>query len=102
MRICFHLRVKPDRLDEYKRLHQSVWPEMLAALKAAGIRNYSIYYWQDGHEFGVLECDDWTTTCAALATNPIVERWQLFMSDYLATPVGPAGPTILQEIFRLD
>ena len=42
MRICFHLRVKPERLAEYRQIHVAVWPEVLDELKAAGIRNYSI------------------------------------------------------------
>lgn len=42
-RTGFVLRVKPDRVDEYVRAHREVWPEMLAALQAAGIRNYTIF-----------------------------------------------------------
>lgn len=102
MRICFHLRVRPDRIEEYKRLHTHVWPEMLDALTAAGIRNYSIFMWKDGHEFGFLECDDWHATRRVLATNPTVARWEAMMADYLETPVGPEGPSLLEEVFRLD
>ena len=38
-RVGFVLRVKPDRVDEYVLAHREVWPEMLEALKDAGIRN---------------------------------------------------------------
>ena len=31
-RYCFTLRVRPDRLSEYRARHQAVWPEMLEAL----------------------------------------------------------------------
>ncbi len=34
--------MKPDRIDEYVAAHD-VWPEMLDAIKAAGIRNYTIF-----------------------------------------------------------
>jgi len=40
-RICFVLQVKPDRLEEYKRRHRAVWPEMLNALRETGWTNYS-------------------------------------------------------------
>jgi len=43
----FVLRVKPDKLEEYVRAHQQVWPEMLEALKGAGIRNYTIFRARD-------------------------------------------------------
>src|SRR5712692_8499513 len=42
-RTGFVLRVKPDRVDEYVRADREVWPEMLEALRAAGIRNYTIF-----------------------------------------------------------
>ena len=57
-RVAFRLWVKPERLEAYKRLHQEVWPELLEDMRAASIRNYSIF--ADGPElFGYLECDDW-------------------------------------------
>ena len=56
-RSAFVLRVKPDRVDEYVRAHREVWPEMLAALEDAGIRNYTIF--RAGNEmFGYFESDD--------------------------------------------
>ena len=60
-RVAFRLWVKPDRLAEYKDIHQRVWPELLRDMHDAGIRNYTIF--ADGNElFGYLECDDWYST----------------------------------------
>ena len=42
-RICFTLQVKPDRLDEYRAIHQQVWPEMQQALRETGWQNYSLF-----------------------------------------------------------
>ncbi len=110
MRVCFHLKVRADRLTDYRRLHAAVWPDMLAALREAGIRNYSIFLWKDaerwglspGHEFGFLECDDWGEVRRRLEGNPVVARWEREMAAYLETPVGAEGPRLLEEIFRLD
>lgn len=103
-RVAFRLWVKPDKLEEYKRLHQEVWPELLADLRAAGVRNYSIF--ADGPElFGYLECDDWGASSAALARSDANRRWQEFMSGYLATPVDPDASEsmrMMEEVFRLD
>lgn len=38
-RVCFVLQVRPDRLEEYKRRHNSVWPEMQQALRETGWGN---------------------------------------------------------------
>ena len=62
-RVGFLLQVKPDKIAEYKQLHDDIWPELLAELKAAGMRNYSLWLRPDGLEFGYLECDDWQATC---------------------------------------
>ena len=103
-RVAFRLRVRPERLAEYKQLHQEVWPELLDDMRAASIRNYSIF--ADGPDlFGYLECDDWAVATEALARSDANRRWQELMSDYLATPVDPKAATplrLLEEVFRMD
>jgi len=42
-RVVFQLHVRPERIDEYRERHQAVWPDMLAALSAAGWTNYSLF-----------------------------------------------------------
>ena len=100
-RVAFRLWVKPERLEEYRRLHREVWPELLDDMRAASIRNYSIF--AHGSElFGYLECDDWEQVKAALARSDANRRWQAYMLDYLATPVDPdrAEPLeMLEEVF---
>lgn len=102
-RVAFRLRVKPDRLDEYIRIHAEVWPELLRDLTAAGYRNYSIF--ADGPElFGYLECDDWNAAQVALAGSDANRRWQDRMSEYLETPVDPDGQqplNLLRQVFFL-
>jgi len=57
-RSAFVLRVKPERIDEYVVAHAAVWPEMLQALRDAGIRNYSIF--RDGNQvFGYFDGHGW-------------------------------------------
>ena len=35
---AFVLRVRPDKIDEYVAAHRAVWPDMLEALRDAGIQ----------------------------------------------------------------
>ncbi|CVI56866.1 L-rhamnose mutarotase [Agrobacterium leguminum] len=35
--------VKPEMIGEYKRLHATVWPEILALISDCNIRNYTIF-----------------------------------------------------------
>ena len=36
--------VKPEKLDEYKKLHAAVWPGVLRMIHDCNMRNYSIYF----------------------------------------------------------
>ena len=87
-RVAFLIRVRPDKLAEYKRLHDPLDPEFAAVLRAAGIRNYSLWLREDGTEFGYLECDDWQKTCAELNRSPVHARWQERMQEFLLSPVS--------------
>jgi L-rhamnose mutarotase len=99
-RVAFVLRVRPDRIEEYVAAHASVWPEMLDALRNAGIRNYSIF--RDGNQvFGYFETDDATAAGAYMAAQEVSHRWQDAMADLLEERVPDAGPPALEEIFRL-
>jgi L-rhamnose mutarotase len=95
-RIGLLIRVKPEKLEEYRRIHANVWPELLAELKAAGIRNYSLWLRPDGLEFGYLECEDWNAACAYLEKSEVHTRWQTFMQDYLDSPTdaGQGGQPV--------
>lgn len=101
-RIGFLIRVRPDKLEDYQRLHAEIWPELLEELGRAGFRNYSLWLRPDGLEFGYLECENWEAACAYLATNEVHHRWQVFMQEYLESPVdGGSGQPIemLKEVF---
>ena len=37
------IRIKPDRIAEYEALHAAAWPGVLAAIRRANIRKYSIF-----------------------------------------------------------
>jgi L-rhamnose mutarotase len=100
-RSAFVLRVRPDKIDEYVQAHRDVWPEMLAALRDAGIRNYTIF--RNGNEmFGYFESDDLDAAGAYMATQEVNARWQDAMAGLLEERVPDAGPPALEEVFRLD
>ena len=54
MRVCFRSSVQPGLIDEYRRRHAAVWPEMLHALKDAGWHDYSLFLGEDGLLIGYV------------------------------------------------
>ena len=105
-RVALIIRVKPGKLDEYRKLHDPIWPELVAELSAAGLRNYSLWLQPDGTEFGYVECDDWQASCDYLATSEVHTRWQEMMQDYLASPMEAAAGgqpvEMLERVFLME
>ena len=104
-RVCFLLRVKPDRLAEYKAAHRNVWPEMLAALRRHGWTNYSLFLKSDGLLVGYVETPDFKKAVDGMQTEEINRRWQTTMKDFFTTLGSGAADTsleVLEEVFHLD
>jgi L-rhamnose mutarotase len=100
-RTAFVLSVRPDKIDQYIQAHKEVWPEMLGALREAGIRNYTIF--RHGTEmFGYFEADDLEAAAKHLARQEVSTRWQDAMAELLDQRVPDGGPPALEEVFRLD
>ena len=95
-RVCFVLQVKPERLEEYKERHRSVWPEMQAALRETGWGNYSLFLRDDGLLVGYLETEDFERARAGMAsaksTNAGSARWVTFsFSPTARCPIAPCS-----------
>ena len=75
-RIAQTIRLRPERREEYLRLHAVVWPGVEAALHAANIRNYSIFL-RDSTLFGYFEYqgEDLERDLAAISADPDTQRW---------------------------
>jgi L-rhamnose mutarotase len=104
-RVCFVLRVRPDRLDEYRERHRSVWPELLDALRETGWRNYSLFLREDGQLVGYLETDDFDAALRGMESRDVNARWQAEMAPFFELPEGArpdTGLDRLEEVFHLD
>lgn len=101
-RVGFRLRVRPERLAEYRERHRAVWPEMLDALREAGWRNYSLFLGEDGLLVGYLECEDFAAAQAAMARTEVNERWQREMAPFFTGTRADTGLERLEEVFHLD
>jgi L-rhamnose mutarotase len=105
-RVGFLLKVREDKLDEYKQRHRSVWPEMLDALRRTGWHNYTLFLRQDGLLFGYFETpEDFGTALAGMAEEDVNNRWQAFMMPYFEALGGerPDEKMLeLEEVFHLD
>ena len=103
-RVCFVLRVRKDRLAEYRARHEAVWLEMRRALSETGWRNYSLFLSPDGLLVGYLETDDFRKAVAAMAATDVNARWQREMQPFFEALDGSTPDRAflrLDEIFHL-
>ena len=100
------IQLRPEKEAEYRALHAEVWPSVLAALKRAHVRNYSIFL-RDGVLFSYLEYtgDDYAADMAAIAQDPETQRWWK-LTDPCQQPVEGAATgewwAPVEEVFHLD
>ena len=100
-RVWFLLRVRPERLDEYKARHREVWPEMLAALRETGWTNYSLFLRDDGLLVGYVETEDFEAAQRAMAATDVNDRWQSEMAVFFGERADE-GLVRLEEVFHLE
>ena len=104
-RVCFLLKVRAGKMDEYRRRHQQVWPEMQDALRATGWHNYSLFLRPDGLLVGYLETEDFERARAGMQQHPVNARWQAEMTPFfesLEQGAADASMAPLEEVFHLD
>ena len=103
-RVCFLLQVKRERLEEYRRRHQAVWPEMLEALRQTGWRNYSLFLGEDGLLVGYFETPDLAAALAGMEAREVNARWQAEMAPFFEALEGRRPDEAflrLPEVFHL-
>ena len=105
-RVGFLLKVKEEKVAEYKEHHQDVWPEMLEALRRTGWHNYSLFMRDDGLLFGYFETpESFQAALKGMDEEEINEKWQDFMAPFFeSTEEAHADKmmTELVEVFHLD
>ena len=102
-RVGFLLQVKKDKLEEYKKHHENVWPEMLDALRRTGWHNYSLFLRDDGLLFGYFEAEkSLEASIEGMASEEINLKWQEFMGPYFESIEGRPDENmiVLEEVFH--
>jgi len=80
-RVCFLLKVRKEKIPEYKQRHKDIWPEMLSALTAAGWHNYSLFLRDDGLLVGYCEVAGFEKALEDMKQYPVNEKWQASVAE---------------------
>jgi L-rhamnose mutarotase len=100
------LKVRPEKLEEYKRLHAAVWPDVLKMIHECNIRNYSIYQ-KDYYLFSYFEYvgTDFEADMKNMAADPVTQKWW-DLTNPCQEPLPSRGKgewwATMEEVFHCD
>lgn len=102
------IRLKPEKMAEYKALHANAWPAILRQITACNIRNYSIFLREPENLLvGMFEYhgSDYEADMKAMAEDPETRRWWA-LTDPCQSPLESAAPgewwAPMEEVFHHD
>jgi L-rhamnose mutarotase len=101
-RIAFKMQLHPGRVEEYKKRHDELWPDLQELLKGSGISEYSIFLDPSTNSlFGFLKAED-PALLDRLPEQEVMQRWWSYMADIMETnPDHSPLSQPLQEVFYL-
>lgn len=90
-RMLFIMEIYEDKIEEYERRHEEVWPRLLGDLWASGWRNYSLFR-RGTQVFGYAECHP--TVEAALGKmggSTANTEWAQWFTDVIKSLTDESG-----------
>jgi L-rhamnose mutarotase len=105
------LYLRPDKVEEYKKLHAAAWPDVLKMIRECHIQNYSIYLrtLDDGRPclFSYFEYvgSDFAADMAKMAADPTTQHWWSYCKP-CQEPLADRNPSEwwvqMEEVFHTD
>jgi L-rhamnose mutarotase len=101
-RVAFKMKMFAGKIDEYKKRHDEIWPELVLLLKNTGIQDYAIFLDEETNSlFGVLKIAD-KALLDTLPEQPVMKKWWAYMKDIMESNVDNSPvSTPLKEVFYM-
>ncbi len=100
--IAFRMTLNPGEAAEYEKRHDEIFPELVTALKDAGVSDYTIWHDPESNAlFGILTRTD-DHTMDRLPDTTIMKRWWAHMADVMKTDANNVPEQVpLKRVFYL-
>ena len=100
--VAFKMKLNPGQVEEYKKRHDEIWPELRKLLKDNGVSDYSIFLDEETNILFAVQKQDGRSSQELGATD-IVKKWWAYMADIMETnPDNSPVSKPLKEVFHLD
>lgn len=107
-RLGFAIKLKPECMEDYKRVHANVWPDVLKKIRECNITNYSIFLHEPDYlMFGYYEYsgDNHGADMVKMAADEVTRRWwdlcKPMMEPLESRPEGEFW-TSMDQIFFME
>ncbi|HLF35008.1 MAG TPA: L-rhamnose mutarotase [Cyclobacteriaceae bacterium] len=98
----FKMKLYPGFMEEYKKRHDELWPEMARVIREQGIENYSIFLDEETNILFSYYEQTGSNTVSDYASSEIVKKWWKYMADIMETNPDHSPVTIpLEPMFYL-
>lgn len=96
------MQLHAGQVEEYRRRHDAIWPELAALLRESGVSDYSIWLDPQTHQlFGTLKVPD-EHSLDSLPLHPVMRRWWDHMADIMdVNPDNSPVQVPLEKVFHL-
>ncbi|PWJ60670.1 L-rhamnose mutarotase [Dyadobacter jejuensis] len=96
------MQLHPGQVEEYKKRHDEIWPELVRLLKESGVVDYSIFLDEETNTLFALQKQTGEGSSQDLGQTEIVQKWWKYMSDIMDTnPDHSPVSRPLERVFYL-
>ena len=101
-RVAFKMKLYKGKEEEYRKRHDTIWPELKSLLKETGVEDYSIFLDEETNIlFGILKVED-KLKLDDLPGHPVMKKWWAYMKDIMeSNPDNSPVSVPLKEVFYL-
>jgi len=100
IRNAFKMKLKPGMVEEYKKRHDEIWPELAKAHAEAGIFDCSICFDEESLTLFAFQKLTDDNPAAGLKDLAIVQKRRDYMADLME--VHPNSMPIFKPFVRID
>jgi L-rhamnose mutarotase len=102
-RMAFKMKLNPGMVEEYKKRHDNLWPELHQLLKDSGLAEYSIFFDEETNILFAFQKQYGDQGSQDLGKTGIVQKWWKYMADIMETnPDNSPVSTELVEVFYME